>query len=296
MTNSDLTPVRAHWFILFLLVNSFFIQAFLFTKPLAVVLLTGQILSLLLPMMAFLAWRGGYFFDRLSLGAAKWGHFLGGAVIITVMQPFFMIFAAVVEAFVGNPMTPVLDQIFAEPMWVVILGLVVGPAIIEELVFRGYLLSGYRQLPLWRAAALSGAVFGLFHMNLYQFSFAFLLGALFAVVTRQSGSVFPAIFMHMVNNLISVAAWYLKDTGPLTAADNYLKGVTGSVQSGAVGALIAALSLLLGLVLLKWIFFRAESGSQSRASGDTAAVPAYGVDWPLAIMLTLFMVFVMSGT
>ena len=77
---------------------------------------------------------------------------------------------------------------------------ILGP-ISEELLFRGFLL---RMLKPWgkqTAILVSALIFGLFHGNIIQIPFAFLVGLVLGYVTVEY-SILWAIVLHIFNNLV----------------------------------------------------------------------------------------------
>lgn len=98
----------------------------------------------------------------------------------------------------------------------------VVPAFCEEVLFRGYILRNFERsmLPI-TAIILSGLIFGLFHVRLTQVIPLALLGMLLAWMTIRTGSLWPAIMAHFVNNAGSTLfATYF----PEIALDESLKG------------------------------------------------------------------------
>ena len=89
----------------------------------------------------------------------------------------------------------------------ILLAFAILPGICEELLFRGFLLAGLRQrlktLPLVLAV---GLLFGLYHVSSEKIVIASLLGALLTFVCLRSGSIFPAMIVHMANNGLFLAA------------------------------------------------------------------------------------------
>lgn len=81
------------------------------------------------------------------------------------------------------------------------LSVVVFVPIAEELLFRGILLSELKQVikAEW-AAFLSAVAFGIFHANVFQGVYAFLLGFLIGLVYVWTESIWAAIVMHMLFN------------------------------------------------------------------------------------------------
>ena len=80
----------------------------------------------------------------------------------------------------------------------------------EELVFRGLVRTELRTHMKSRTAALCGALlFGLYHGNISQGIYAFLLALCLELVCAWSASLLPAVFLHAGANLaaICVTAW-----------------------------------------------------------------------------------------
>jgi len=84
-----------------------------------------------------------------------------------------------------------------------LLVLAVTPAICEETLFRGMLLSSTKALEPWRAVLLNGLVFGAFHLS-FEAPVRFLptawLGIVMAWAVLESGSLWVGILMHLLNN------------------------------------------------------------------------------------------------
>ena len=81
----------------------------------------------------------------------------------------------------------------------------VMPGIFEELAFRGVLLHGLRRRFHPAVVALVvGGVFGLFHVALFRLVPTAFLGVMLAAVTMLSGSIFPAMLWHALNNGIAI--------------------------------------------------------------------------------------------
>src|SRR5438132_308956 len=82
------------------------------------------------------------------------------------------------------------------------------PAVLEELAFRGFILTGLRRrLPLWSAIVLSSFLFALYHMNVFQVIPAFILGIVLGLLAAWSNSVLPGMLFHLLYNgvLLGVA-------------------------------------------------------------------------------------------
>lgn len=87
--------------------------------------------------------------------------------------------------------------------------------VVEELLFRGVLLSGLmRHMHVRWATLISALVFGCVHLP--DFGFAWyaiptlvMLGVALAVLRLRSRSLWPAVIMHASNNLLAVIGWFV---------------------------------------------------------------------------------------
>lgn len=91
-------------------------------------------------------------------------------------------------------------------LWLGIVGLSVLPALCEEGVFRGFVLSGFtRRLGTPGAVWLSGLFFAILHLDIYRFLAVCLLGAFLAYLVVLTRSLYPAVLVHSLNNLLVLA-------------------------------------------------------------------------------------------
>jgi len=91
------------------------------------------------------------------------------------------------------------------PFWQLLLLLTVAPGICEEIAFRGVLLHGLRRrFSPAMLALVTGAIFGFFHTSLFRIVPTGFLGVLLAAVTLLTGSIFPAMLWHALNNALGV--------------------------------------------------------------------------------------------
>ena len=107
------------------------------------------------------------------------------------------------------------------PFWQLLLFFTILPGIGEEIAFRGVLLHGlHRRLRPAGLALAVGLIFGLFHTSLFRIFPTAYLGVILAAVVMLTGSIFPAMLWHAVNNALGLLAgryeWAIADLEPLT--------------------------------------------------------------------------------
>ncbi len=81
----------------------------------------------------------------------------------------------------------------------------------EEIFFRGFMFGGLRRrLPMWAAAVIAGAVFGLLHYtgpdSIGVVPQLAVLGVLLAWLYERTGSLWPPIILHVANNGLALIA------------------------------------------------------------------------------------------
>lgn len=100
----------------------------------------------------------------------------------------------------------VMDHLSADSIGITMFYvLLVGP-ISEEFIFRGAILDRFHlAFPFWIANTLQAFLFGVYHMNLIQGLYAFLLGILLGMIRYVTGTILANITAHILFNGTSYA-------------------------------------------------------------------------------------------
>ena len=133
----------------------------------------------------------------------------------------------------GEATDRVADLAMQTNIWNVVFLVIVGP-IFEEWLFRKQLIDHTRKYGEKTAILLSGLAFGLFHMNLFQFFYAFLLGVMFGYIYMRTSKLRYSTAMHMIINFNGgvLAPWVL------TRVDlDQLEKVSEAAENGNAAAM-----------------------------------------------------------
>ncbi len=136
---------------------------------------------------------------------------------------------------IANKFGVVSGTNLGDNIWLAILTSAVLPALTEELFCR------YIFLPRLSAFSKSGAVFAsaiffsLMHGNVLQIPYALIAGIFLGALTVASGSVLPAIFFHLFNNILSILYTFFANTRFPTV---FLYAILGGLVITAVCAVI----------------------------------------------------------
>jgi membrane protease YdiL (CAAX protease family) len=153
----------------------------------------------------------------------------------------FFVFAVIWVALVGTPDQTTVEDVGGDEgqLALILAGVLfifVAP-VAEEFFFRGFFYGSLRTRMNWVWAALvCGTVFGVIHAATGPEAIPVLivLGAIFCVVREKTGSLYPVIAMHAVNNTIAYAGQ--SDVAP---------GI-------AVGLGVAMLAVIAGVSRVAW--------------------------------------------
>ena len=94
------------------------------------------------------------------------------------------------------------------------------PGFVEELLFRGVFLRNLLPYGKTTAIIVSSLMFAMMHQNFYQFFYTFVGGMAFGYLFIRTGSIWPSVLAHMINNTLAVltddvASTFLNETAAL---------------------------------------------------------------------------------
>ena len=141
-------------------------------------------------------------------------------------------------------MGEVLDAMLNHPLG--IFSIVVLAPVVEELLFRGgiqgYLVRHW-QHPA-RSIVVSSLIFGAVHGNPVQIPFAFVTGLALGWMYYRSGSLWPGIWMHFLNNGSSVLLYHLADNPDATVQEMLGSAPALALAVGGLAATVACIWLI----------------------------------------------------
>ena len=151
---------------------------------------------------------------RLTYGFHKTGavSFLGAFLIILGMYPINIVLSyGLILLFPqsADNVVTTFSTIMDGSAVSVFLVIALTPAICEEMLFRGLIYNSMKAR--YRASVAIGIVavlFGIYHMSLVKFIPTGLLGFVLCYVAYKTGSIFPSMMMHFINNALSVVMSY----------------------------------------------------------------------------------------
>lgn len=109
------------------------------------------------------------------------------------------------------------------------------PAVLEEFIIRGIVMQPLRRFGDKFAIVASALIFGIMHGNMVQIPYTVVAGLFLGYLAIATGSLWPSIILHFVNNFYSVVL--------LAAYDNF-----GDTAGGIAAVLFVGLFIVSGII------------------------------------------------
>ena len=121
------------------------------------------------------------------------------------LQPAMMLLSAASSIFFPNNVAGTLSEMGGFSFVSMLAALALTPALCEEAVFRGFILSHYKNFSIKKAAFVNGLFFGIIHLDAQQLVYAFAMGFVFAVFVYYTRSVLAGVAAHFCINAAQLA-------------------------------------------------------------------------------------------
>ena len=202
----------------------------------------GYMVTIVIGFAALWLWKGRGFVCKTLWTRSrpmKFGSFVALLCLFISGQSVFQVVASVQEAILNVFGLSALESIESATMnsdsLSMFLYAAIGAPIMEEIIFRGLVLRQLEPYGKGFAVVMSAFTFGIFHGNIVQIPYAFLVGLVMGYVAIEYNIVW-AMVLHMINNLV---------LGDLIT--RVLPGVPGNAVTSLI---IMACSLVAAVLLL----------------------------------------------
>ena len=143
---------------------------------------------------------------RLRIGDITFGNLLAVVVLsisVCIALNYWIKMMGLMKLFHGYD--KVEQLIYGNSLVEELLSVVLAAPIVEELLFRGLVYGNLQKLWNQKGAMLASALlFGLYHGNVVQFIYAFIIGLLLVYIYEAFGTICAPILSHMIANGVSV--------------------------------------------------------------------------------------------
>lgn len=162
-----------------------------------------------IPMLVYLCFVEKSFKEKARFKKLSFPNIILCVILFFCIRPVLSFFNAFSMLYSDNVVVTELFNISDEtPFLVGLFAIAVSPAVLEELTYRGGYYNTYRKVRPLGAVLLSGLIFGIIHLNLNQFTYAFVLGCIFALIVEATDTTLSTMIIHFLINCQTILALY----------------------------------------------------------------------------------------
>lgn len=224
--------------------------------------------SMVIPACIYCLKQGDRLQDVIGFKKVKFSTILWLIPFAIAAAPIYTLANVLSQLLVPNALVEASAEIVGDSMGISMFMVAFLAPFCEESAMRGVFHNRYSRITTpWKAILISSLMFGLFHLNLNQFSYAFVIGIVFCMLNRASGSIFTSMIMHgVINgfNLLLVAA--VSEVASASGID--LGAATEEVRTG--GQILSMIPSLIFSAALGLVFVILILGKIAHNEGNEA--------------------------
>lgn len=251
------TPGMALWLFGIALLLLFYAGSYVQQRDIWSGILITQWLLFALPLVSLLWYVRVNLRETLSLRLPSRGALIAALIIAAAWVVLIMQVGYWQQKVLPIPdeLAEQMEGLFAggeRSVLVTLLVLAATPAICEELLFRGAILSGLRQiLPVWATIIAVGLLFGLMHISVYRIVSTALSGMVLTYLVLRSRSIVTAMIGHF---MVNGAAVLVTSSGIPPWIRNRLDLATLEARGVPIAILGVAVALFIaGVVMMELV-------------------------------------------
>lgn len=265
------------------------------TDNIYTLLLITQVFTVLCPVLIYSFYKK---LDFKSVFRLRMPGILPAIIIVLAAIPAYavalMLNTVVIYflQFIGNipaqsiPVPGNLKEFFVGLLFIAVL-----PAICEETLHRGLMLSGYENRGSMKAVVMTAILFGIFHFDITNLAGPIFLGLIIGYYVIRTNSIFAGMLAHFLNNAIAEILQYVFRNSITTSSvvTISLSELLDSLLRGCAGLVI--------LSVLIYAFYRVTKGrsilkpSISSARGDFRAMITH---WPIIVVIVFYIILAIA--
>ena len=164
------------------------------------ILFITPIICSLIPMILYFKVTKESVIKTIKIKKISMKNFLLILLMSFLIQPILNFIALITSFIFPNNVSNTMSSLSSIPFLIFLFVSAILPAIFEEFVFRGIILSGCRSTGILKSSLLSGLFFGIMHLDPHQFIYAFFAGTIFSLFVLYTDSIFASITSHFIIN------------------------------------------------------------------------------------------------
>jgi hypothetical protein len=212
-------------------------------------------LLLLIPAIVYVAIEKIDIMACIPYRKIRWQDALLSLLVGYMLIPVVLFINVLTSLFATNYLQESSVEFTSYPYLAQVLLIAVLPAAVEEFVFRGLIYHSYRRNGLVGAAFFSALAFGIMHMNLNQFFYAFIIGIFFAKMVEVTGTMWSSMLAHFAFNTYSITMVQLLK---MMGVDVYAESSEYAVETASTASSVLTdiyQVVIFGVIAALFLFF-----------------------------------------
>ena len=196
--------------------------------------------------------------------------------------------SAVIQEYLNIEFTSAVGSISlkgAKEIFLGVLSVAVVPAVIEETVIRGVVMQPLRRFGDKFAIIASAVMFACMHGNMVQIPYTVIGGILLGYLAVATGSLWPSIILHFVNNLYSVIV--------ISTNDNFGENV--SVLAIILMLVTFTIMGVIGLIRLIKLKYKITLSDDDKLLTTGEKISAFVKNGPMIVSVVMLTIITLSN-
>ncbi len=259
------SPLRGNKFMFFLIVYFLLISFFYgfianffgFTNlSLPINIIISQSIQFGIPFLLYIIVTKNKISDVLLIRKLSLKNIFFILLMGLTIQPAMMFLSAIGNIFADNNASQMVSVLTQFPFITGLLTVALTPAIFEEITFRGIIFNEYKNSSIKIAAIVNGLFFGIMHLDLQQFFYAFPLGIIMVYIIYYTKSILATSLMHFTINASQFCmAYFFNYLSKISDTDNFNKINTDDIlYSSTTNIISITIISLIFIYIFSYIF------------------------------------------
>lgn len=230
------SPKSANKFLLFYILYSIILQIAFSCLCYFINLTNFEILCIqdipmfIIPIFVYIIISKRKLGDLIPLHKISFKNILYVIAITILTWPLLSLVSSLSSMFVSTGVNDSIGTYINDmSMFSCVMLLAIAPAVFEESLCRGVILSNYKTTSPIIMYIISGLFFGMIHMNFQQMSYAIVAGIMLAFLVHQTNSIFASMISHFfINGSQVILAKFMLSNGTYDISELSNTTVTAS--------------------------------------------------------------------
>ncbi|WP_077369078.1 CPBP family intramembrane glutamic endopeptidase [Anaerosalibacter sp. Marseille-P3206] len=240
-----------------------------------------QYIAFLIPIIIYLVINRKSAKKILKLNPLNKKSLLLIPVIWIFMLPLSMFVITIYTSYFGSTLAELVTEETSNTAFGILLFTALTPAVLEEILMRGIVLEGYSKKRRLIAAIINGLMFGMLHLNSFQFSHTFFAGIVASYLVYSTNSIFSSMLIHFINNGFPLFMDLIMPTSD-----------AGPEAIGETNLLLLGIAVVICLFIVYLLMHKlAEVNNISLKEEREELSDEKIFNWPLIISIFIFLLF-----